>query len=180
MMAIADSLNNKELELANLVDFYNDNFTERRVGKKRAARLETIILSLINALNLESGIKYDAAIRLGKIVLWKDNCAISNRKFYDSLEKSSRPHDKISHNKMCNEVYERQIKFITMIRQRAKKYSWAGVKVDVKGHPINSILALREVNSKATMHEEQRDAVSKEIEILFNELTELGLTTTRV
>ena len=81
---------------------------------------------------------------------------------------------------MCNEVYERQIKSITMIRQRAKKYSWAGVKVDVKGHPINSILALREVNSKATMHQEQRDAVSKEIEILFNELTELGLTTSRV
>ena len=179
-MAIAESLSNKELELANLVDFYNDNFTERRVGKKRAARLEGIILNLIKAINLESRNKYDSAVRLGKIILWKDSNAISNRKFYEDQYKCSAPKDKVSHNKMCNEVYERQIKSITMIRVRAKKYCWAGVKVDVKGHPINSILALRDVNSKATMHAEQREAVSKEIEALFNELTEQGLTTSRI
>jgi hypothetical protein len=179
-MAIAESLSNKELELANLVDFYNDNFTERRVGKKRTARLEDIILNLIKAVNIESKNKYESAVRLGKIILWKDNSAISNRKFYEDQYKCSTPKDKTSHNKMCNEVYNRQLKSIAMIRVRAKKYCWAGVKVDVKGHPINSILALRDVNSKATMHTEQREAISKEIEALFSELTEQGLTTSRV
>ena len=176
-MSIADSLSDKELELANLVDFYNDNFSDRRVGKKRSARLETIILSLISAVNVESAIKYTTAVKLGKIVLWKDDTAISNRIFHDSQQKSTIPRDKISHNRMCNEVYERQIKAILAIRLRANKYSWAGVKVDVKGHPINSILRLKDVNQKAIMHEEQRAAVASEINILFNELTELGLTT---
>jgi len=175
-MSIADSLSDKELELANLVDFYNDNFSERRVGKKRSARLETIILSLISAVNVESANKYSTAVKLGKIVLWKDDNAISNRIFHDNKQKTSIPQDKISHNRMCNEVYERQIKAILAIRSRANKYSWAGVKIDVKGHPINSILRLKDVNQKAIMHDEQRAAVASEINILFNELTELGLT----
>ena len=176
-MVILNSLNKKENELVNLVDFYNDNFTERRVGKKRAARLEHIILNLISALNVEeSRVQYETKIQLGKIVLWKDNGIISNREFYEALQRCSVVHDKISHNKLCNEVYERQIKSISMIRQRAKKQSWRGVEVSEKGHPISSILALREVSRKATMHQEQRDAIYKEIETLFSELTELGLT----
>lgn len=81
---IEDTLSAKELELANLVDFFNDNFADRKAGKKKAVRLEAIILNLVKALNSESDNTYKAEFE-SLMCLWKNNKPISNREFYDAL-----------------------------------------------------------------------------------------------
>lgn len=86
-MAIADNLTPKELELANLVDFYNEVYTGSNYKHKlkKGVKLRAIIMRLVSALNAESKnveyrAVYDRCIRL-----YKNNRAISHREFYDSI-----------------------------------------------------------------------------------------------
>jgi hypothetical protein len=84
MKRIEDSLSNKEIELANLVDFFNDTFLDSKRGKKKASQLQAIILNLVEALNAESKNTYKAEY-LSAMCLWKNGEPISNRAFYDAL-----------------------------------------------------------------------------------------------
>jgi len=86
-MKIADNLSPKELELANLVDFYNASYTGSNYKHKlkRGLQLKSIIVNMVVALNAEKidteyKTSYDSCLRL-----FKNNRAISHREFYDRL-----------------------------------------------------------------------------------------------
>ena len=91
LLKIEDTLTSKELELANLVDFFNDNFSDHKADKDKAAKLEVNILNLVKAVNSESGTRYTADSMSGYIHLCKDGNPISNRNFYDVLHARGKP-----------------------------------------------------------------------------------------
>lgn len=90
LLKIEDTLTSKELELANLVDFFNDNFSDHKADKNKAEKLEINILNLVKAINSESGTRYTADSMKGYIHLCKDGYPISNRNFYDALHAMGR------------------------------------------------------------------------------------------
>lgn len=90
-MAIADTLTDKELELANLVDWYNEHFTgtEHKYRLKKGRKLNGIIMNLVAALNQESGEANYMVRHMGQMILYKNNQAISDREFYDRLREGN-------------------------------------------------------------------------------------------
>jgi hypothetical protein len=159
-MGIADNLTKKELELANLVDFFNDNFADRKAGKKKAAKLEAIILNLIKAINSESSTKYAADSMMGNMHLWKDGSAISNREFYDELHLNQAEEEKEGFDleALCRQSVIEENKAIdgAFSKLETKTIDWGAVDLDVRGHPSRNFSMMLDMNSHYVMHSEDR------------------------
>jgi len=164
-MGIAKNLTPKELQLANLVDHFNDSFTGTNYKRslKRGHHLKNIIMSLVLALDDESTdtdylVKSESCMRL-----YKNNKEITHREFYDALEREKSMKDNTVEptfdlERICQEsvVSEKIALDNAFSRLEAPNINWKAVDAGARGHPARNIISMLEMNRHYVMHPEDR------------------------